>query len=66
MASRSTAKPSAGTVDRAGEQPTATQPTEEWGERIETSRAIHRGGKDQGHVEGVTSNPSEPDDPRAS
>jgi hypothetical protein len=49
-----------------GEQPTATQPTEEWGERLETGRAIHRGGKDDGRVEGATSNPPRPNDPRAS
>jgi hypothetical protein len=36
------------------ELPDSTQPAEERGERIETGKAIHRAGKEHGHVPGAT------------
>ena len=54
---------SAGGPHAAEQKKQETTPAEEWGDRVETSRDIARGGQDHGDVPGATGD--EPSDPRS-
>jgi hypothetical protein len=46
-------KPTAGGTDNPGGHEPATTPAQEWGERLDTGKAIARGGKEQNHIPGA-------------